>query len=206
MPRLLLIFAHPSLEKSRVNAKLIKYVPSIKDLTFHDLYELYPDYDIDIRMEQQLLLEHEIVIMHHPFYWYSSPPIVKQWEDLVLEHGWAYGSKGKNLIGKYFMNAVTTGGPAEAYQSGSFNKYSIREFLIPFEQTARLCNMIYLPPYLVQGTHRLRENEIEVQARKYADFLSQLAEGRILPDHLLQYNTISDYMNELLKISTTAEK
>lgn len=199
MPRLLLLFAHPTLEKSRVNAKLIKYIPSIKDLTFHDLYELYPDYDIDIKTEQQLLLEHEIIIMHHPFYWYSSPPIVKQWEDLVLEHGWAYGAKGKNLVGKYFLNAVTTGGPAEAYQGGTLNKYTIRQYLIPFEQTARLCNMTYLPPYLIQGTHRMREDDIEVQARNYADFLTKLTEGKIQPDDLLQFSTISEYQNEIQK-------
>lgn len=200
MPRLLLLFAHPALEKSRVNARLIKYIEAIPGLTFHDLYELYPDFDIDVKLEQQLLLQNDIIIIHHPFYWYSSPAMVKQWEDLVLEHGWAYGKKGKNLAGKYFMNVITTGGPAAAYQEGSFNKYTIREFLIPFEQTARLCNMIYLPPYLVQGTHRLMEDEIEAHARQYADFLSQLITGKISPDELLPFTTSSEYMNSLHKI------
>jgi hypothetical protein len=62
-----------------------------------DLYEEYPDFYINVKREQQLLIEHDIIVFQHPFYWYSSPAILKQWEDLVLEFGFAYGPGGTKL-------------------------------------------------------------------------------------------------------------
>ena len=90
MSRILVLFAHPALEKSRVNKRLIKEVENIENVTFHDLYEEYPDFYIDIKREQKLLTENDIIIFHHPMYWYSIPAQLKQWEDLVMEHNWAY--------------------------------------------------------------------------------------------------------------------
>lgn len=89
MSRVLILFAHPNLQSSRVHRRLIDRVPALPDVTFHDLYEAYPRLDIDIEREQELVEDHDVVIFQHPFFWYSTPPILKQWEDLVLEHGWA---------------------------------------------------------------------------------------------------------------------
>ena len=100
MSKVLILFAHPALEKSRVNKRLIRDVNSINNITFNDLYEEYYDFNIDVEREKKLLVEHDIIIFHHPFFWYSTPAILKQWQDLVLEHGWAYGSKGTALIEK----------------------------------------------------------------------------------------------------------
>ena len=91
---ILILFAHPALEKSRVNRVLIRDIPGIEGVTFHDLYETYPDFDIDVAREQELLLAHDTIVLHHPFFWYSTPAMLKEWQDLVLEHGWAYGSGG----------------------------------------------------------------------------------------------------------------
>ena len=102
------------------------------------IYEHYFDFDIDIGREKKLLLGHDIIIFHHPFFWYSTPALIKQWQDLVLEHGWAYGSKGTALVGKKMMNIITTGGSSQAYTKESLNRHTIREFLIPIEQTAKL--------------------------------------------------------------------
>jgi glutathione-regulated potassium-efflux system ancillary protein KefG len=172
MARILILFAHPALEKSRVHRRLLARIPD--GVTLHDLYQAYPDFDVDVRREQELLLAHDLVILQHPFFWYSTPPLLKQWEDLVLEHGWAYGSQGTQLRGKWMMNLLTAGGRAQAYQHGGYNRFTIRELLAPIEQTARLCGMTYLPPYAIHGTHRLDEPEIERQADLYAAFLTGL--------------------------------
>lgn len=71
MPRILILFAHPRLEKSRINRALIAGLPKHPDITFRDLYELYPDFHVDIPREQRLLADHDIIVLHHPFYWYS---------------------------------------------------------------------------------------------------------------------------------------
>lgn len=179
MAGVLVLFAHPVLEKSRVHAQLIRQVNAVKGVTFHDLYEAYPDFDIDVDREQDLLLEHDVIVLQHPFYWYSAPAIIKQWLDLVLEHGWAYGSGGRQLAGKVIFNAITCGGPREAYTPGGRNRFTIPQFLAAFNQTATLCSMSYLPPFVVHGTHRLLKADIEVFGYQYRKLLLAFAENRI---------------------------
>ncbi|MCF8368175.1 MAG: NAD(P)H-dependent oxidoreductase [Bacteroidales bacterium] len=67
--KILILFAHPVLHKSRINNKMIELVKDIEGITFHNLYDQYPDFNINIQREQQLLLEHDIIVWHHPFYW-----------------------------------------------------------------------------------------------------------------------------------------
>ncbi len=179
--RILILFAHPALRKSRVQRALLAAVPRAPGITVHDLYDTYPDYDIDVPREQALLLEHELVIMQHPFYWYSTPPILKQWADLVLEHGWAYGASGRALEGKTMVNVLSTGGPARSYDREGAHRRTIREFLAPIEQTARLCRMNYLPPYVVYGSHRLEPAEVAMEAGRYGGFLQAMHAGTLDP-------------------------
>jgi len=183
MPSTLVLFAHPALEKSRVHRRLVRDLPALAErtpgLTYRDLYEAYPDFDVDVEREQALLLEHDLIVFQHPFYWYSTPALLKQWEDLVLEHGWAYGSRGRALEGKRVLSVVTLGGGAQAYCRGGYNRFSLREFLAPLEQTARLCRMTYLPPYAVFGTHHLDAGDVEREGVRYERLLAGLASGRV---------------------------
>ncbi len=169
--KLLILFFHPRFEDSRVNAKLIEGVQQLNGVTFRDMYELYPDFNINIKAEQALLLEHDMIIWHHPFYWYNCPPLMKQWLDLVLEYGWAYGSNGKMLAGKWVMNVITSGGNFNVYQPEGKNKFTHRQFLNSFEQTANLCQMVYLPPFIVPGANRLLDKDIEEYMIQYAQIV-----------------------------------
>jgi glutathione-regulated potassium-efflux system ancillary protein KefG len=161
MVRVLIVFAHPALEKSRVHRRLLAATPRDARVTLHDLYQEYPDFDIDVDREQRLLLDHDVIVLQHPLYWYSGPPLLKEWLDLVLEHGWAYGSEGDALHGKVVLQAISAGGGASAYCEEGYNRYTIRQYLRPFEGTVRLCGMTYLPPWVVFGTHRLDAGDIE---------------------------------------------
>jgi len=105
--RVLILFAHPALEKSRVNRRLIAAVQDLENVTINDLYEQYPDFYIRVKREQELLLSHDVIVFQHPFYWYSCPALVKQWEDLVLQYGFAYGKEGTKLEGKWVLTAIT---------------------------------------------------------------------------------------------------
>lgn len=196
MANILVLFAHPALEKSRVHSALLRHIRHLEGITIHDLYERYPDFDIDVKEEQRLLLQHDIIIMQHPFYWYSTPAILKQWQDLVLEHGWAYGSKGKMLTGKKLFTAISCGGRLEAYQPTGLNRFTIRQLLWPIDQTAKLCNMQYLPPFVVHGTHRLLAPDIEMYAAQYAQLLIALRNDRISQQEWEQVN----YLNDLVPI------
>jgi glutathione-regulated potassium-efflux system ancillary protein KefG len=194
MNKILILFAHPVYEKSRVQLALVRALPKSVNITFHDLYELYPDFNILLSAEKELLLRHDIIIWQHPFYWYSIPPLLKQWIDVVLEYGWAYGPGGEALKGKTAFNIITAGGREEAYSSTGRNRYEVDTFLTPLKQTVRLCNMVYLPPFVVHGTHLLKPEEIKAHAIKYAEFLRHLVE--IPLEELNQFE--GKYLNELI--------
>jgi glutathione-regulated potassium-efflux system ancillary protein KefG len=178
MPKVLVLLAHPVLERSRLNRRLADAVRGVPGLTVHDLYEHYPDFAIDVRAEQRQLTEHDVLVMQHPFYWYSSPALLKEWQDLVLEHGWAYGRNGKALEGKTFLSAVTTGGPPEAYTATGSNRFTMRQLLVPFEQMARLCGMRALAPFVIHGALRLKTDaEFAAHSTSYRTLLVALRDG-----------------------------
>jgi glutathione-regulated potassium-efflux system ancillary protein KefG len=197
MSRILILFAHPALEKSRVHRRLVREAHAVPGVTFNDLYEAYPTFDIDVRREQALLVEHDLIVLQHPFYWYSTPALIKQWEDLVLEHGWAYGSQGHALAGKRLLSIISAGGRAEAYQHAGFNRFTIREFLAPIEQTAHLCGMAYLPPLIFHGAHRMNEADIDQVAGHYRHVLEALRDDALDLVALSARQTLNDALNIL---------
>lgn len=202
MLRVLVLFAHPALEKSRVHKRLVASAAGVGGVTLHDLYESYPRLHIDVQREQALLTDHDVVVFQFPFYWYSTPPLLKQWQDLVLEHGWAYGSRGSALRGKDAMCAVSTGGRAEAYGPGGYNRFTVRQLLAPVEQTARLCGMRYLPPWVVFGTHRLEREDIEGAGARYVALLEGLTQARhrALPDPGSGWDASADDADDLNEV------
>ncbi len=180
MRRVLVLFAHPVLERSRVNRRLVAEIEGMENVFIHDLYEVYPTLDIDVRREQQLLLDHDVIVFQHPFYWYSAPAIVKEWQDLVLEHGWAYGKGGTKLKGKITLNVITTGGPESAYAKGGYNRFTVRELLTPFDQTAHLCGMRFLAPFVVHAALRITSDaDLTPQKATYRALIEALRDDRI---------------------------
>jgi glutathione-regulated potassium-efflux system ancillary protein KefG len=199
MNRILILFAHPVLEKSRVHSVLLESISNIEGITINDLYESYPDFDIDIKREQQLLLTHHIIVWQHPFYWYSCPAILKQWQDLVLEHGWAYGRNGNALRGKQVFNALTSGGGKEAYQLSGRQHCTIHELMKPFERTAVLCQMKYLSPFWIPGTHKMEAPQIREHALDYRELLISLRDQFVDEKVLKSCNYLNDLNTKQLK-------
>lgn len=196
--RVLVLFAHPAFEQSRAHRRLVEAVPRRDGVTFHDLYEAYPDFDVDVAREQALLLAHDVVVLQHPFYWYGVPPLVKQWIDLVLEHGWAYGSRGTALEGKWVLSALTAGGGEPAYSDRGYNRFTVRQLLAPMEQTVHLCRMGYLPPWVLHGTHRLSDADLARGARQYGLLLQALHEDRLRPGDVAHLDTLHDHVARTL--------
>lgn len=180
MNKILINFAHPARTRSKINNALRAAVKNLEGVTLNDLYASYPDFLIDVEREQDLCENHDVIIFQHPFYWYSTPAIVKEWLDLVLQHGWAYGSKGKALEGKYTLQALSGGGDASTYQKNGYNKFTIGELTSPFRATANLCNMIWLPPFAVLGIHRgLPEEKVNLHAEDYRRTVIALRDGTL---------------------------
>ncbi len=178
--RILILFAHPSLDRSEANAPMAAAARRLDGITFVDLYAEYPGSEIDVDREQQRLLAHQVVCFQHPLYWYSTPAILKEWQDLVLEHGFAYGTGGTALHGKVFFCAITAGGAAAAYCAQGYNHFTIRELLRPLEQTALLCGMTYLPPFALFGARTaVEEGRIGAHVADWMRVLTGLRDGRL---------------------------
>ncbi|MBA3463564.1 MAG: NAD(P)H-dependent oxidoreductase [Deltaproteobacteria bacterium] len=199
MRRVLILFAHPVLERSRVNRRLMEAVNDLDGVTIQDLYEAYPTLSIDVAREQQLLVEHDVIVFQHPFYWYSCPAILKEWQDLVLEHGWAYGKGGTQLRGKTTLNAVTTGGPEVAYQKGGYNRFTVRELLTPWDQTAHLCGMKFLAPFAVHSALKISSDADIATARiAYRTLIEALRDDRIDLDRAAAAENLASELEHVL--------
>ncbi|MFZ4702689.1 MAG: NAD(P)H-dependent oxidoreductase, partial [Candidatus Methylumidiphilus sp.] len=126
----------------------------------NDLYLLYPKLYVDVEREQALLREADWVVFQHPFYWYSAPALLKEWMDVVLEQGFAYGQGGTALHKKIWLHSVTTGMADHAYTPEGINAATMTELLKPFERTARFCGMIWKDPLIFHGAHDTEEGRI----------------------------------------------
>lgn len=196
--KILILFAHPLFEKSNANAALVKHIPRSPNITFHDLYQEYPEFDVDMKREQELLMLHDIIIWQHPMYWYSCPPLLKQWIDIVLEHGWAYGKEGKALKNKILLQVITTGGLKENYSPTGRDRFTIMQLLEPFYQTAQVCNMKYLPPYVIHGTHSMKADAYEDTGRRYRALLEYLENRGVNITELSSYTYFNDWFQTKL--------
>ncbi len=172
--KILILLAHPLMEKSRIHKALLHRAKNITGVHVHDLYEHYPVFNIDVHFEQKQLLKFDIILWQHPVYWYSIPPILKQWIDMVLDFGWAYGKGAAALEGKYLLQSFSSGGSSQVYTEEGRNKRPLRHYMFCHEQTASLCKMHYLPPFVVHGTHQLSDSEIEQVAISYEQLLHHL--------------------------------
>ena len=174
MAEVLVIAAHPQLDHSRATRSLMDAAARLDParVQVRDLYALYPDYCIDVAIEQALLLQARLVVWLHPVYWYAMPPLLKLWLDEVFAFGWAYGPGGHALKGKDLWLVASTGGPQESYRPDGYNRYFFDAFLHPCEQTAALCGMRWLPPLLLHGAHRIDKDALAAQATLFAQRLA----------------------------------
>ena len=142
MSKVLLVVAHPNIEASIGNKGIIENFQKLHpDVEIDELYKLYPDFKIDVKREQEKLLRADFIILQFPMFWYNAPALMRQWFESVLEHGFAYGSKGKALAGKKLLVSVTTGSPVVDYRTGGAQNYTIDDLTKGFHQLANLCSM-----------------------------------------------------------------
>jgi glutathione-regulated potassium-efflux system ancillary protein KefF len=172
MPRILVLAAHPQLESSRVTATLMQAAASLPGIALRDLYALYPDYLIDVPAEQAQLASADLVVWQHPVHWYGMPPLMKLWLDEVFAFGWAYGPGGRALQGKDLWLVTSTGGTEQAYHPSGHNRYFFDAFMPPYEQTAMLAGMRFLPPLVLHGAHRAGDAALEAHAQAYTERLA----------------------------------
>ena len=171
------IYAHPHPRRSRGSRALLDAVQPLPGLAVRSLYDLYPDFSIDVAAEQAALAASRLVVWQHPVYWYSVPALLKLWFERVLAHGWAYGEGGTMLHGKDCLWVVTTGGPSDWYAPDGPHAHPFAAFAPHVRQTARFCGMNWLEPIVVNGAHRIGDDALAVSARVYRERLERYLEA-----------------------------
>lgn len=175
MAHILVLVAHPQIEHSRVAAALVRSARQAAagglSLEVRDLYALYPDYLVDAAAEQAALAEPQLVVWLHPVHWYGMPPLMKLWLDEVFAFGWAYGPGGTRLAGRDLWLVTSTGGSEQSYRSDGYNRYFFDSFLPPYDQTAALAGMRFLPPLVLHAAHRIDPATIEAHAATFGERL-----------------------------------
>ncbi|MBF6639072.1 glutathione-regulated potassium-efflux system oxidoreductase KefF [Rouxiella silvae] len=179
---ILIIYAHPYPRHSHANQRLLQGIKDLPDVKIRSLYDLYPDFSIDIKAEQKAVEEADLVVFQHPLQWYGLPPMLKLWIDKVLEHGWAYGHGGEALRGKGFLWAVTTGGNEQHFELGSHPDFAT--LAQPVEATALYCGMKWQPYFTLHNTFTCDEVSLNAGAKAYRQRLIdwQIAHPTVLVD------------------------
>jgi glutathione-regulated potassium-efflux system ancillary protein KefF len=168
---ILVLAAHPDLAQSRVNRALL-HAAQERGVAVRDLYTLYPDYSIDLPAEQAALAAARLVVWLHPIHWYGMPALMKLWIDEVFAFGWAYGPGGRALYGKDLWLVTSTGGPQDSYRPDRYNRYFFDAFLPPYDQTATLVGMRFLPPLVLHGAHRASDDALRAHVQVFGDRLA----------------------------------
>lgn len=169
MKTLVLLF-HPNLKNSKVNKRMVNIISKMENVEIRNMYDLYPDFKIDVKAEQQVMEKADRIILQFPIRWYSSPALLKQWEDDVFEAGWAY-TDGHALDDKEFTVAVSFG--ADGYEHGGYSHYTPHEILRPFQATAYRIGMKFMKPFVLTNVARADDAELDDQIEQYRNFVSQ---------------------------------
>lgn len=174
MKKILLNLVHPNIQNSIVNKRLLDGIKDLENITINNLYEKYPDFKIDAKAEQKLLEENEIILFQFPMYWFSSPSLLKEWFDVVLEAGFAHAGSYK-LADKSFAVSVSCGGAEKAFSATGKDKKRVEEFLYPFEITANYVKMNYVKPYITYDTETvLSEETLNKYVKEYVKYIKEL--------------------------------
>jgi len=173
MKKILVNVVHPNIQESIVNKRLINGIQDMKNIRINNLYEKYPDFNIDIKKEQKLLLEHDVILFQFPMYWFSSPSLLKEWFDTVLEQGFAHAGASM-LKEKSFAVAVSCGGSKKEFSATGKDEKIVEEFLYPFEITAKYVKMHYEKPYITYDTETvLSEGILNKYTQDYITYLKE---------------------------------
>lgn len=171
---ILIIYAHPYPDKSNVNMLMLTLAANNPDVAIRSLYDLYPDFNIDVEAEQRAVEQADLLVLQHPLYWYSYPPLLKLWIDKVFTQGWAYGAGGTALKNKKLLWAVTTGGEHDHFEGGDYPGFAVLSQ--PLQATASYFGMHWLSPVAVHGAYRADQTALLKQIRIYGERLTSWKE------------------------------
>ena len=163
--KILVIYSHAYPETSKAGNAILEVFQATPSFEVRNLDALYPDLGkIDVVAEQQALLEADVIIFQHPIFWFGVPAALKRWMEVVLQHGFAYGTDGDKLHGKKFIHSFTAASGADAYV-GELE----RVICAPFEATANYCGMEYVQAFPLYGQFPPTNPNVAQEAKAHAE-------------------------------------
>ncbi|WP_323702680.1 NAD(P)H-dependent oxidoreductase [Mammaliicoccus sp. Dog046] len=172
----LVILVHPNIEESVVNKKWRDALLS-ENIDVHELYLKYPNGELNIKEEQDLLESYDNIIFQYPLYWYSSPSLLKKYLDEVFEYGWAYGSTGNALNNKNIGLAVSIGADSDKYESENATRFSTDTLLSPMMATADFVGAKFVGIHKLYGALNLTQEKLEENVKAYIANIRELEES-----------------------------
>lgn len=172
MTKTLILLFHRDLSQSKANAALSAAASGIPGVEVVDMQALYPD-GIDMvrdgEREAARLLAADRVVLQFPIQWYSTPALLKAWQDAVLTRMFylAYEAEGRALEGTPLMLAATAGNVPDAYRPGGRNMFAMIDLLAPLRATAHRCGLSWSDPFIVYEADKLLPDALEAAAADY---------------------------------------
>jgi putative NADPH-quinone reductase len=177
MSKTLILLFHPDLSRSDANAALAQAAARLPDVEVIDMQSVYSD-GIDMHRhgegEAARLLSASRIVLQFPLQWYSTPPLLKAWQDAVLTRMYyiKYEAEGRVFEGTELLLAVTVGNAADAYRLGGSNMFELEALLAPLRATANRCGLAWSSPFVLYEAHKLSPEALEAAAAEYVDRLA----------------------------------
>ncbi|MBQ0750637.1 MAG: NAD(P)H-dependent oxidoreductase [Roseovarius sp.] len=178
MTQTLILLFHPNIAKSKANAALQAAAHTIPGAQVVDMQARYPSGHIDMHTdgeaEARALLEADRIVLQFPIQWYSTPALLKAWQDAVLTRMYYIhaAAEGDRLAGTPLMIAATAGNTPSAYGPGGANHFTIDELMAPLKATALRCGLPWHSPHLVFRADRLKPAELAAAQESYVRALN----------------------------------
>ncbi len=159
--------------RSRANAALAAAAARLPDVELVDMQAVCPE-GIDLRRdsarEAARILDARRIVLQFPVQWYSTPPLLKAWQDAVLTRMFYlyYEAEGRHLEGTPLMIAATAGNVPEAYRPGGANMFSMETLFAPLRATANRCGLPWAEPFVLYRADKLLPEELEAAANDYS--------------------------------------
>jgi putative NADPH-quinone reductase len=169
MKTLILLF-HPDFSKSHANRALADAACSVEGVEIIDEGALYPDMRIDADREIRSLFTADRLVLQFPIQWYSTPPLLKAWQDLVLTRMFYINPKeeGERIRDLPILIAATAGNDPEAYTKDGVNLFQLEELLKPLRSTASRCALQWQEPFLMYRSNKSSPDSLQAAGREYA--------------------------------------
>ena len=178
MPDILILLSHPEYARSRANRAMAEAAARVPGVEVAHLDGLYPDGRIDADAEVSRLVAARRVVLQFPVQWYSTPPLLKAWQDAVLSRMFYVhpDTEGARIAGRPLMVAATAGNTPAAYSPEGVNLFPLPELLKPLRSTAHRCGLAWREPFLVYEARGASDETLAAAGERYTERLRAFAE------------------------------